>query len=256
MLPQSRREFLKSLTLAGAAVFTARHLKAIELDATQPKDPQVVVGPYRKSWRDLYAEHEGSSGYRLTVDQPASNFQGMTWQEVIDTQWDHPQLKHLRKLESLGLEGKWDDLDWTECDHTPSLEAFAKAGGIPENEGEPPTWKEVINLIEPDLAHDLETSGYPTSLAGLDEPCDDWYDRVSPFKSPEGKAYEEICELLQSIENTDHDLYDAAQRCFSLIEGSGPGNSFHGVYVKTREDLGILRRLLHAAGEKVNILVC
>ena len=38
--------------------------------------------------------------------------------------------------------------------------------------------------------------------------------------------------------------------------GSAPGNDFHGVLVPDRENLAVLRRLLHAAGEKVNIVVC
>lgn len=260
MIPHDRRAFLRNLTLAGVAVFTARHLKAIEIDATQPKDPKVVVGPYRKSWNDLYAIDEGSCGYRLSLSEPDDDYKGMTWREVLEagSSDDEERLDVLLKLDELGLDGSLEELNNITCDSEKHLKAFAKAGVEPEDPQEGPSWKEVLEVTDPDMAYVIANwyCRYPTTVADLDDICDDWYDRVGAFSTPEGEAYLEVVELLESIKHTDDELYDAARDCFDIIEGSSPGNDFHGVYVKTRQDLGILRRILHAAGEKINIIVC
>ena len=256
MIPQSRREFLKNLTYAGAAVFTARHLKAIEIDAINPKDLGVVIGPYCKSWRDLYAEDDGSA-YRLTVDAPASAFEGMTWREVFDANGEDGMVRAIERLIELKIEYRYHKLEDLRCDNDELLAAFAAAGGVAADASRPPTWRGVLELLEPDLIDAVDESNCARlgEVDDLDEICRDWYDRISPFSSPEGKAYRQVVELLDSIKTVDDGLYDAASDCFDIVEGSAPGNDFHGVYVKTREDLGILRRIFHAAGIKVNILV-
>ena len=256
MIPQSRRDFLKNLTLAGAAVFTARHIKAIELDATEPKDPGIIVGPYRKSWQDLYAEESGD-GYRLSVNPPNDDFQGMTWREVFEANGQDDLADAIERFNELQIDYSYSPLEKLECDNDELLAAFAAAGGTAADPSEPPNWREVLELLEPDLiqAVDEAPCGSLSRVNDLDEICYDWYDRVGPFHTPEGEAYLEVVELLDSIKEVDDDLYDAARDCFEIIEGSAPGNDYHGVYVQSRENLGILRRILHAADIKVNILV-
>jgi hypothetical protein len=258
MLSPSRREFLKSLTLAGAAVFTASHLKAIDLDLTSPKDPKVVVGPYKKTWSTLYAKCAEPDGYILSLTEPDDDFRGMTWREVFDnTNLDHV-IEALEKLKELSLDGDVEELSNIICEDEASLKAFAAAGGEAKDSSEGPTWREVFELTDAELTNTLEEwcSSYPTRLAELDEVCDDWYDRVGPFSTPQGEAYLEVTELLETIGSDDSDLGDAARECFEIIEGAGPGSDYHGVHVKSREDLAVLRRLLHASGEKVNIVIC
>lgn len=257
MIPHDRRSFLRNLLLGGAAVFTARHLRAIELDAVSPKHPGYVGGPYRKSWQTLCAEDEGN-GYRLTVGGFASEFETMTWREVYDDAGDDEHVEALEKLDQLGLDGERDNLGELECEDAGALELYARKGGEPKDDGSPPTWAEVIAVTDRRLANYLDEyadSDVPRSLADLDEPCDDWYDRVGPMHTPEGKAYREVVEILEAIEGEDEDLWKAAQQCFTIVDGACPGNDFHGVYVNSREDLGILRRILHASGQKVNIRV-
>ena len=256
MIPQSRRDFLRSLTLSGAAVFTARHLNLIELDATTPKDPGIVVGPYRRSWRDLYAT-DSADGYRLSVEPPSDDFKGMTWREVLEARSDYDSIRAIERFNELGIDYRYDYAIDEVCDNDDLLAAFAAAGGKAADASESPTWKEVLELAEPKLIESLNKYD-PRNIRqvdGLDEICGDWYDRVSPFKTPEGKAYLEVVELLESINDVDGELYDAARDCFDIIEGAAPGNDFHCVFVQSRENLGILRRILHAADIKVNILV-
>lgn len=257
MIPHDRRSFLRNLVLAGAAVFTARQLRAIEADAASPKYPGYVGGPCRKSWHTLYAEAEGD-GYRLTVGGFASELESMTWNEVYDAAGDYEHVRALEKLDSLGLDGERDNLGELECEDAGALELYARKGGEPNDDGSPLTWAEVIAVTDPKLSDYLDEyadSDVPRSLADLDEPCDDWYDRVGPMHTPEGKAYLEVVEILEAIEGEDEGLWEAAQQCFTITEGSAPGNDFHGVHVNSREDLGILRRILHASGQKVNIRV-
>jgi hypothetical protein len=257
MIPHDRRSFLRNIVLAGAAVFTARHLRAIELDAISPKYPNYVGGPYRKSWETLYAELE-REGYRLTVGGFGSDFETMTWREVYEERDEDEHIEALEKLGRLGLDGERDNLDELECEDASALANYARKGGEPNNDGSPLTWAEVIAVTDSDLSDYLDeyaNTDVPRSLSSLDDDCDDWYDRVGPMHTPEGKAYREVVDILQAIEDEDEGLWEAAQQCFTIIEGSAPGNDFHGVYVNSREDLGILRRILHAAGQKVNIRV-
>jgi hypothetical protein len=258
MLSQSRREFLKSLTLAGVAVFTSSHLKAIDLDLTSPKDPKVVVGPYQKSWKTIYARSTEPDGYLLSLSEPDDDFDGMTWREIFEANSDYDIIKILERLDKLGLDGDAGNLEHVACEDETWLKRFAKKGGTAADPSDGPTWQEVFETVEPRFLDDIEEVSQQgiRYLRELDEVCDDWYDRVGPFGTPEGEAYLEVTELLDTIEATDSELGDAARECFEIIEGSSPGNDFHGVLVKTREDLGVLRRLLHASGEEVNIIVC
>ncbi len=258
MLSQSRREFLKSLTMAGAAVFTASQLKAIDLDLTSPKDPNVVVGPYRRSWRTIYARSTEPDGYLLSLSEPDDDFKGMTWRQVLDENGDDDTIDTLERLHKLGLDGDGQDLDSMGCDDDAWLAKFAKEGGEAESPGEGPTWREVIETVDPEFWNAIEDLNEQSisRLSELDEVCDDWYDRIGVFHTPEGKAYLEVSELLTSLDELDEEAADAARECFEIIEGAGPGSDFHGVIVRSREDLAVLRRLLHAAGEKVNIVVC
>lgn len=181
----------------------------------------------------------------------------MTWREVLEKTDQEGFIDVLERLKELGLDGEAYNLADLTCRDDASLAAFADAGGEAADPDRP-TWEEVLAVTDVDIVDTLEDFGRggPSSVGDLDERCDDWYDRVGPFQSPEGEAYLEVTELLDSIQEVDSDLYDAARDCFEIIEGSAPGNDFHGVYVNSREDLGILRRILHAADIKVNILVC
>lgn len=257
MIPHDRRSFLRNLVHAGAAVFTARHLKAIELDAVAPKYPGYVGGPCRKSWQTLHAELQ-EDGYRLTVGGFASDFETMTWREVYESRDEEEHIEALEKLDSLGLDGERDNLGELECEDAEVLGLYARKGGEPNADGSPPTWAEVIAVTDPELADYLDeyaNTGACASVSELDEDCDDWHDLVGPMHTPEGEAYREVIEILDAIEDADEDLWEAARECLTFIEGSAPGNDFHGVYVNSREDLGILRRILHASGQKVNIRV-
>lgn len=260
MIPIDRREFLKSITLAGAAIFTAPLLDAIEADAVAPRFPGYVMAAYRKDWRTLYAEDDGH-GYRLTVGGPASAFEHMTWREVYDINDDDGVVDSLERLEELGLCDRWQNgiLD-DPCKDAKLLKAYERKGGEPREDGTPLTWGDVLAEVEPDLRDFIEAYAdicdIPTKASELDDNCDDWYDRVGPMNTPEGEAYQEVIELLESLEQEDETVAEAARACFEIIEGSSPGNDFHAVYVHTYEDLGILRELLLATGYKVNIKVC
>lgn len=260
MIPLHRRDFLRSLTLAGAALFSGKLLDAIELDATQPRYPGVVMGPLNKSWRTLYAEHDGHA-YRLTVDAPASAFEHMTWREVYDANGDREDfVGNLELIDDLGLSDSWrDDLLEQACEDEKQLRAFARKGGEPREDGEPPTWGDVLAVTDRDLRRFIETHagswGTPRKAAELDDNCPDWHDRVGPMHTPEGEAYLEVVELLESLEQEDDAVAKAARDCFEIIEGSSPGNDFHAVYVHSHEDLAILRELLRVAGHDVNIEV-
>lgn len=254
MIPHDRRSFLRNLALGGAAVFTARHLRLIEADAAEPRYPGYVGGPYRKSWETLYAEL-GEDGYRLTTGGFASEFDTMTWWQVLDCNGNDEYVEVLQRLDELGLDGQWYDALDSECEDDAMLAKFSAAGG--EAEEGAPTWGEVWDKLEPetsDFIRDNSCNG-PRSLAELDEACDDWYDRVGPMSSPEGEAYQEVIELLRSVEREGEEFAEALRGCLTIIEGSAPGNDFHGVFVNSLEDLGILRRLLHVTGHKVNIKV-
>jgi len=254
MIPQDRRSFLRTLTYGTVAVFTARHLRLIEADAEQPRYPGWVGGPHRKSWRTLYAEL-GEDGYRLSVGGFVSEFDTMTWHEVYDCNDDDERIDALTKLDKHGLDGEWDGALEMTCDNAELLAAFANAGGEAAEAGAP-TWGEVWDLLDPDLSwHLREGLDGPRRLAELDDLCDDWYDRVGPMSSPEGKAYQEIVELIDSVESEGEEFAEALRGCLTIIEGSCPGNDFHGVFVNSLEDLGIFRRLLHVTGHKVNIKV-
>lgn len=260
MIPIDRREFLKSITLAGAAIFTAPLLDAIEADAETPQFPGCVMAAYRREWQTLYAEHDGHA-YRLTVDGFASSFEHMTWREVYDATDDRGIVANLESIELLGLSDDWrDGVLEQPCEHGRSLKAFRRLGGEPREDGESPTWGEVLAETDPDLRDFIEANAdnydMPGNLDALDDNCRDWYDRVGPMHTPEGEAYQEVVELLETLEQEDGDVAAAARDCFEIIEGSCPGNDFHAVYVKSHEDLAILRELLHAAGHPVNIMVC
>ena len=257
MIPQSRRQFLKTLTFGGVAVFTAKHLKEIERDAIEPKIPDVVLGFYEKTWADLYAaQNDYNDGYRLTLDTPANEFNGMTWREVFNANDEDEVIKVLERLEKLGLDGKARHLEDETCYDEEVLAAFAAAGGVAEDP-DWPNWEEVLSVTEPNIIETFAPYKYSElgRLSDIDEICSDWYDRVSPFRTPAGKAYLEVVDLLESIKKVDGDLYDAALGCCEIVEGAGPGNGFHGVFVNSREDLGILRGILHAADIPVNILI-
>jgi hypothetical protein len=257
MIPNSRRKFLKTLTIGGVAVFTARHLRDIERDAKEAKTHLTIQELYEKTWAELYAaQNDYNEGYRLTLDTPANEFNGMTWREVFDANNEDDVIKVLERLKELGLDGKAGYLEDEHCDNEEVLTAFAASGGVAEDP-DWPNWEEVLSVTEPNI---IETfAKYKDSelrrLSDVDEICSDWYDRVSSFRTPAGKAYLEVVNLLESIKNVDDDLYHAALDCCEIVEGAGPGNGFHGVFVHTREDLGILRRILHAAGKPVSILI-
>lgn len=253
MIPHDRRQFLRNLALGGAAVFTARHLRLIEADAAEPRS-DYVCGPYRKSWRTLYAEL-GEDGYRLTVGGFASEFETMTWREVLDRSGGEEHIEAIERLDELGLDGQWDEALEQDCEDEAMLRKFAAAGGEAANGV--PTWGEVWDKLEPELADFIRdhSGSDPRSVAELDENCDDWYDRVGAMSSPEGEAYQEVVELLDSVESEGEAFAEAVRGCLTIIEGSAPGNDFHGVFVNSREDLGILRRLLHVTGHKMNIKV-
>lgn len=258
MIPLDRRSFLKTLTYAGVAVFAAHHLRAIDQDLTNPLDPKVVVGPYRKTWTTLYAESE-SEGYRITFEDFASNFDEnyMTWREVLKSCQEDEHLDVLKRLDALDYNDWANGLEYA-CEHEPLLQTYYKKTKTKPDAANPPTWEEVLDVTDRDVVsyiRDHACTNYPQKFSELSDACSDWPDYVGPMNTPEGMAYQEIRELLDTVEACDSELGEAARECVEFTEGSGPGCDFHGVYVKTREDLGILRRILHATGQKVNIMV-
>lgn len=260
---QNRREFLQSLTLGGAAIFTPGWLDKLAAECALDSPPAVVMADGLSREITLVALEQEGGHFWLGLGASPYVETAPSWRDVLG--WE--RVETIERAHAAGFfdeRGHYDINDQIEGDV--ALEAYESENpgvDIDDPDLELPTWKTWLASRKPRFTeeelHQMEFGRCPHPDT-LDEPCDD-ADLLSCPQSyddehnPGGAAYREISELLERIDEDEPRVSEAARACFTLIEGGNPGSDCQYVHVNSRADLGILREIFAAGGWPVEIII-
>lgn len=251
-----RREFLKSLTLGGIALFTADWFKLVDETKAASGGKQLPAWPSDaiQSGHDvLNAVWHSGEGYALYLngtpyDEPPTR----TYREKLEAAGEY---EVIRALEKLGT-GKYEGIDDVDL-----LDEEAEGGREDE------TWREYIGRRAPKFLETLEyieAEGLPASSYKLDDDIDSESDEgfVTDWcrnNAPEAAATGYLSGLLQSLraEKDKVDIGDAIEaEGLRFIDGACPGNdTLVCAYANDYDTLCSLQRVLNALGRDCRIVI-
>ena len=251
-----RREFLKSLTLGGLALFTADWFKLVdETKATSAGKllPAWPGDPIPSGHDVLNAVWQSGDGYALYLngtpyDEPPTR----TYRQKLEAAGEYDVIRALEKLGTGKYEGI-DDVDLLD----------EEADGGREDE----TWREFIGRRAPTFLETLEyieAEGLPSSSYKLDDDIDS--DRDEGFvtawcrnNAPEAAATGYLSSLLEGLraEKDKVDIGDAIEaEGLRFVDGACPGNdTLVCAYANDYDTLCSLQRVLDALGRGCRIVI-
>lgn len=251
----NRRDFLKNLTLGGAALFTLDWFKLVAETkaATAGKQLPAWPGDPLKPGHDvLNAVWHDGEGYALYLngtpyDEPPSR----THREKLEANGEHDVI---RALEKLGT-GKYEGIQEIE-----QLDDQAEGGREDE------TWRDFIGRCEPEFLETLEyieAEGFCSSTSlddDIDSDADEAY--VTDWcrgRSPESAAIGYFRGLLAKLKAQPDkvDIVDALNfNGLRFVDGACPGNdTLVCTYVNDYDALASLQRVLDALDKRCRVVI-